>query len=165
MKKLWVLSAVMLLLSSVVQSESIYLIRHAEKADDGSKDPMLTIQGQQRAQNIADMLSHANIQHVYATDYQRTQLTAKPLADYLGINVTTYNPSELTAFAEQLKQQKGNALVVGHSNTTPMLTHLLSGKPEIKLAETDFDYMFQVVIDGPHKTLTVLKSLPIQSVE
>ena len=69
------MSTVLFLLSSVVHSETIYLLRHAEKADDGSHDPVLTVQGQQRAKNIADMLSHANIQQIYATDYQRTQLT------------------------------------------------------------------------------------------
>jgi broad specificity phosphatase PhoE len=143
-------------------AKTIYLVRHAEKADDGTKNPVLTAQGQQRAENIAAMLSSAGITQVFATDYQRTQLTAKPLAEYLDIPVTTYDPRDLTSFAQHIKKLPDNALVVGHSNTTPELTHLLSGEPVIKLSEKDFDYVFQVIIDGPHRTLTVLKSLPHQ---
>ncbi len=165
MKKIFGLVVFMMLLSAVAQGKNIYLIRHAEKVDDGSKDPVLTVQGQLRADNIADMLSQANIQHVYATDYQRTQLTAKPLADFLGTTVTSYDPSQLPAFAETLKQQTGNVLVVGHSNTTPMLTYLLSGKPVINLDETDFDNVFQVILDGEEANLNVLKSSPSKATQ
>lgn len=165
MRKLIGLVLVMLLFAAVAQSKSIYLIRHAEKLDDGSKNPVLTIKGQQRAQNLSGILSHAGITQVYATDYHRTQMTAKPLADYLGIEVTLYNPSKLQAFAEQMKVQDESVLIVGHSNTTPELTHLISGKPVIKLEESDFDYIFQVVIKGGQTTLNVLKSLPVQSPE
>ena len=146
--------------SIAVHSKSIYLTRHAEKIDDGSKDPVLTIQGEIRAKNIADMLSEANIQHVYSTDYQRTQLTAKPLAQFLGLTVKSYNPNELASFAQQLKQQSGNALVVGHSNTTPMLTYLLSGQAVNSLDESDFDNIYQVMSNDDQVILTKLKSSP-----
>ena len=165
MKKFYVLMIVLLLFGTIAQSKSIYLVRHAEKADDGSKNPVLTVKGQQRAQNLAAILSAAGISKVYATDYQRTQLTAKPIADLLGIEVTSYNPSDLTAFAEELKMQTDNVLVVGHSNTTPELAHLLSGKPVVKMGETDFDFIFQVVIEGDQTTLNVLKSVPSTATE
>ncbi len=163
MKKLFGLVVVMLLFGAAAQGKSIYLIRHAEKLDDGSKNPVLTLKGRQRAINLASMLSQAGITKVYATNYHRTQMTAKPMADYLGIEVTSYDPSELSRLAEALKAQDQNVLIVGHSNTTPMLTHLLSGKPMIKLEETDFDFIFQVVIEGEQTTLNILKSLPINS--
>ena len=115
MKKIFGLVVFMLLFAAVAQSKSIYLVRHAEKADDGTKDPVLTDAGQQRAKNLAVILSAAGIKKVYATDYQRTQLTAKPLADRLGITVTSYNPSDLTDFAEELKMQTDNVLVVGRT--------------------------------------------------
>ncbi len=164
MKKVVILLT-MLLLSAVVQGKSIYLVRHAEKIDDGSKDPKLTAQGVQRAENLAQMLASSGITKVYATAYQRTQLTAKPLAEYLTTEVSTYDPSELSEFARHLKEQADNALVVGHSNTTPQLAHLLSGKPVISLDESDFDNVFQVVIKGDQTTLNVLKSLPSQSTQ
>ena len=161
MKKVsWLL---LMFFCAVVQAKSFYLIRHAEKVDDGSKDPVLTLQGQQRALNIAHMLSEAAITQVYATDYQRTQLTAKPLADHLGLPVTIYDPRELTAFADQLKAQEGNVLIVGHSNTTPMLVHLLSGEPAFKMSEAEYDNIYQLVIEAGQITLTQFKSLPMQS--
>ena len=150
----------MLLFGCVANSQTIYLSRHAEKINDGTKDPKLTEQGQQRALNIAKMLSVADIERVYATNYHRTQLTAKPLADYLGVEVISYDPSDLTSFAAKLKNQTGNSWVVGHSNTTAELAELLSGKPVFKLTETDFDFLFQVIFTSGSATLNVLKSLP-----
>ncbi len=163
-KQIWLFS-ILLMFSVVVQSQTWYLVRHAEKAVDGSKDPVLTDQGEQRALNIADMLASANIDTIYATDYQRTQLTAKPLAAFLGIEVTSYDPRDLPAFAEKLKAESGNALVVGHSNTTPMLTYLLSGQPTINLDEVDFDHVFQVSVAGGQTTVNRLKSMPSQATE
>jgi len=165
MKKIFNLLIFMLGFSTVVEARNIYLIRHAEKADDGSKDPVLTVQGQKRAKNIAAMLSQADIKQVYATNYQRTQLTARPMADFLGVTITPYDPSQLSDFSEHLKRQTGNALVVGHSNTTPMLTYLLSGKPLFNLDENDFDNVFQVVLEGDNKGLNVFKSLPSKATD
>jgi len=144
-----------------VEAKSFYLIRHAEKLNDGSKDPVLTLKGQLRAQNIAHILSHTGITKVFATEYQRTQMTAKPMADLIGVNVTSYNPSDLLAFAEQMHAQDESVLIVGHSNTTPQLVKLLSGEPVIKLTEADFDYIFQVVIEEGQTSLNILKSLPV----
>lgn len=165
MKKILGVVIFLLLFGTAAQGRSIYLIRHAEKVDDGSKNPVLTLQGQQRALNIAQILSKAGITQVYATDYQRTQMTAKPLADHLDLEVISYDPRDLPAFAEKLKHQAGNTLVVGHSNTTPELTQLISGKTVVKLEESDFDYIFQLVIEGNQTTLNVLKSIPIQQAD
>ncbi len=162
MKKL-ITVVVLLGLCTLTQATTFYLVRHAEKLDDGSKDPVLTLAGQARAKHLASMLANTDITAVYATDYQRTQLTAKPLADFLGITVTSYDPSYLPAFAEQLKQQGNNALVVGHSNTTPMLTFLLSGQATIGLDEADYDNIFQVSLSGDQARLTRLRSLPSNS--
>lgn len=148
-----------------LQAQTFYLVRHAEKLSDGSKDPQLTNLGQSRAQNLAHILAGAGIKHVYATAYQRTLMTAKPLADYLAIEVTTYDPNDLVSLAETLKLLGDNVLIVGHSNTTPLLTQLISGKAVVELTETDYDYIFQVVIQGQHTTLNILKSLPPQSSE
>lgn len=151
-----------LLWAVVTQAQTFYLVRHTEKVDDGSKDPVLTQPGQKRAQNIAAMLSHAGIKYIFSTDYQRTQLTAKPLADFLNVEITSYDPSQLPSFAIQLQALDGNALVVGHSNTTPQLAQLLSGQPAIELDESDYDHVFQVVFNGDEVTVNMLKSLPTQ---
>ena len=46
------------------------------------------------------------------------------------------------------------------ADTTPELAHLLSGTPVIKMGESDFDFIIQVVIEGSQTTLNILKSIP-----
>ena len=155
-----IMSMCLLLLSLAVNSQTWYLVRHAEKVEDGSKDPALTSQGHQRAIHLAAMLSRANIDAIYSTDYQRTRQTAVPLANYLGLEVTLYDPSKLTELAAQLKSSQNNALVVGHSNTTPMLLHLLSGHPSERLDEVDYDNVYQVTGQGDTFAVNHFKSWP-----
>ena len=161
MKKYFVLIGVFL--STQAYAATYYMLRHAEKIDDGSQDPVLTLAGQQRARNIANMLSTVGIKKIYATDYQRTQLTAQPLAALLGIEVMSYDPSDLPGFASKLKADDQSAMIVGHSNTTPMLTYLLSNQPVMNLDEVDYDNIFQVVLKDGLRSLQIIKSLPSQA--
>ena len=160
MKEKLMCTWLLLVLSLAVNSQTWYLVRHAEKMDDGSKDPVLTSQGQQRAQQLAAMLSQADIKTIYSTDYQRTRLTAAPLASLLGLEVTLYDPSELAELANQIKSSQDNVLVVGHSNTTPMLLHLLSGHTGTRLDEVSYDNVFQVSREGESYKVNHLKSWP-----
>jgi broad specificity phosphatase PhoE len=139
---------------------TIYLTRHAEKAAAGT-DPALTPEGQVRATNIAATLKDAQVRHVYSTNYQRTKQTAQPLAAYLNLPVVTYDPGQLPAFAQQLRALPDNALVVGHSDTTPELIRQLGGDPGGAIAETEFDRLYQLrfAADGTVST-TLLHSLP-----
>jgi len=153
----------LLAVSVNAQAATFYVLRHAEKASDGSKDPALTEQGYQRAANLAGMLANAGIKKVYASDYQRTQLTAGPLAAQLGIEVTSYDPRDLPGLKEQLLKEDVNAMIVGHSNTTPMLVHLLSGQSVTNLDEANFDFLFQVVRQGEHVVVNTLRSAPTRA--
>jgi len=153
----------MLMLASASQATTYYVLRHAEKADDGSKDPVLTAQGQQRAINLAGMLADAGIEKIYASDYQRTQLTAGPLARLLGLEVTSYDPGDLPGLKDRLLAEDVNAMIVGHSNTTPMLAHLLSGQPVSNLDEANFDFVFQVVHEAGQVIVNTLRSAPTRA--
>ena len=156
----------MLMLASASQATTYYVLRHAEKADDGSKDPVLTAQGQQRAINLAGMLADAGIEKIYASDYQRTQLTARPLARLLDLEVISYDPGDLPGLKDRLLLAEDvNAMIVGHSNTTPMLAHLLSGQPVSNLDEANFDYVFQVVHEAGQVTVNTLRSAPTRAAE
>lgn len=162
MIKQFLAASCLLVASSIAMAADaniIYLTRHAEKEAVGS-DPSLTAEGQVRAQNIADTLKRANISTIYSTDYNRTQQTAKPLSDLISVPVTSYDPSQLSAFAQQLKGLTGNTLVVGHSNTTPDLVALLGGQAT-PISETEFDRLYQVIIgDNGQVTTVLLTSLP-----
>ncbi len=127
----------------------IYLVRHAEKAKKGGKDPLLTTEGTERATRLKNILMNANIDEVYSTDFKRTQLTAAPLANTIGQTIQSYNPRELKAFAEQLKSnsQGKRILIAGHSNTTPTLTNALLGEEKfLQLTEAQYDHLFVVTI-------------------
>jgi broad specificity phosphatase PhoE len=135
---------------------SIYLVRHAEKQSQ-EENPSLTSCGLLRAKQLASLLSQANIKAVYSSSYQRTRQTAHPLASLNKLAVKNYNPKHLPQLALQLKKRKENALVVGHSNTTPLLTELLSKQKVASMTEEDYQFLYQVQFTGKQNSLTLFK--------
>ena len=77
-----------------MKSKTIFLVRHGEKADDGTSNPSLDEKGVMRAETLAKMLSAAEVTHIYSTNYKRTLETGQPLAQALGIEITTYDPRD-----------------------------------------------------------------------
>lgn len=153
--KLWMLVLVGLSISAagcapaadVGEPTLVYLVRHAERAEDGTNDPPLSEAGHARAAALAHVLADAGVQRVFSTDYQRTRLTATPVAASAGVSVETYDPGDLPSFAEQLKGMSGRILVAGHSNTTPELVGLLGGDPIRDLPEWEYDRFYVVVLE------------------
>ena len=129
---------------SATKEHRIYLVRHAEKADDGTKDPALTKIGSERALRLAHYLKDKGITSIYSTDYKRTKSTAAPLAQELGIEIIIYDPKDLT-FAQKIQKKMHieNILIVGHSNSTPTLTNaIIDEEKYIKLDETQYEELF-----------------------
>jgi len=73
-------------------SHTLYLIRHAEKQADGSRDPMLSKTGSHRAEQLADWFKNKNIEDIWSSDYHRTRDTVKPLVTMLGLELSIYRP-------------------------------------------------------------------------
>lgn len=123
---------------------TIYLVRHAEKADT-SRDPDLSEAGKLRALRLADLLKDEKIQKIYSTNYKRTLQTAEPLSELTGQPVLFYSADTLPALVEQLKQSHQNTLVVGHSNTTISVLDAFglkfSGK---KIEDGDYSNLFKI---------------------
>ncbi|ALS99335.1 SixA phosphatase family protein [Lacimicrobium alkaliphilum] len=124
---------------------NLYLLRHAEKQDDGSKDPSLTDDGRQQGLRLARLLQHGDIQRIYSTDYRRTRETVAALSELTGIDVQVYDPSDLNTFARALQQRGENAVIVGHSNTTPQLIGILGGEAKA-MSESDYGDLYQLQI-------------------
>lgn len=124
---------------------TIYLIRHAEK-ESGTDDPGLTNKGKERAKSLVKFFADKNLQNIYSTNYKRTFQTALPVAKQLSLDVNYYNPRELQAFSKQLLSKKENTLIVGHSNTTPLLIKYLSGKSVAAINENQHNRLFQITI-------------------
>lgn len=102
------------------QETTIYLVRHAEKADE-SHDAALTAEGKLRAARLADMLVDKNITAVYSTDLIRTKRTAQPTAEHIGEEINIYAYENYDLLKELLRHKGKSYLIVGHSNTVPLL--------------------------------------------
>lgn len=124
-----------------VEGATFIVVRHAEKSDDGSRDPPLAPTGLARAQALANALREVPLQAVYATGYRRTQMTAAPAARSHGLAVTTYDATHSAAeLAMQLRREHpgGVVLVVGHSNTAPDIAAALCECTVAPMADGDY---------------------------
>lgn len=120
----------------------VYLTRHAEKLASG-KDPKLSEKGQQRAQALALTLADVELDRIYSTDYQRTQMTAQPTAASKEVEVISYNlPIKLLAAKILKLHNKDKVLVVGHSNTTPELIAALGIETPIVIEHHQYGDLF-----------------------
>lgn len=128
----------------VAAPAEIYLVRHAEKLKSADKDPALSPCGLAQASAMATLIQPP-LSLIYHSGYQRTQQTAQQVALTQETAVLkAYNPSALAAFAKEIKQQDAVVLIVGHSNTTAELIHLLSGLPAPKITEQDYGVIYKL---------------------
>ncbi len=142
----------------------VFLVRHAEKVDQ-SIDPDLSEEGYLRAEDLARTLADASIEQVHSSGFIRTKLTAEPLAVRLGLEIQLYNPKDLNTLADQLKAAGGRHLVVGHSNTTPVLVEILGGDPGSAIEEkNEYDRLYILTISkGEVSTVLMRYGKPCSS--
>jgi len=137
----------------------VFLVRHAERADDGGmapeEDPPLSEAGQERAEELARILKDAEITHVHASDYVRTRETAAPVATANGLALSIYDPRAPESFAAELRATPGRHLVVGHSNTLPELVAALGGDPHGEIESMEYDRLYVLSV-GERAVRTVL---------
>ena len=153
----------MVLLTKVAVAQNktttIYLIRHAEKADN-SKNTNLSEMGLMRASHWDDVFSAVHFDAIYSTNYNRTLQTAEPTALTQKIAVTTYDPKDFNL--EKIKKDHlgQTILIVGHSNTIPDLINKLIGQNVYPIIEeTAFGNLYMVTINGEVVNHQLLKSL------
>ncbi|MCA9320125.1 MAG: histidine phosphatase family protein [Planctomycetes bacterium] len=125
-----------------------FVVRHAEKAAEGGRDPQLSAKGLARAAALARALSTVGLESVSATEYHRTQDTAAPTAKRAGLEVQSYGAAKTRTHAVALASAGGTHLVIGHSNTVPVILKSLGVTEEIALQEDEYDDLFCVVRDG-----------------
>jgi broad specificity phosphatase PhoE len=66
------------------------LVRHAEKANDGTEDPDLTQEGNTRAEKLSKMFRDTRLVAIYSTNFRRTKYTVAPLAKIHNLEVQEY---------------------------------------------------------------------------
>ncbi len=129
------------------QSSTIFLLRHGETVfppyQENPPNPHLNDAGLERARLLAKMLRSEQIDHIFSTDYRRTQQTIAPLSEAKNIPITVYNGRKLEDLARKIKGLRGNIVVCGHSNTTGEMVQLLGGRPGEKIdRQTEFDRLY-----------------------
>lgn len=158
MKHAWMLLTLCLLACSPGKDEpdyTLYLVRHAEKAD--GDDPELTIAGHTRAARLAGWLESHPVAAVWSTNTRRTMQTAAPAQAALGLPIQRYDPANLPAVASALRDAGQDALVVGHSNTTPQLAALLCACVVPEMDDAEYDRLLVVEMRDGVGTLTTLR--------
>jgi broad specificity phosphatase PhoE len=105
-----------------------HFVRHAEKAAEPADDP------------------------------RRTQETAQPIADALDLPINTYDAADTEAvLGTVLRNHKGKIiLVVGHSNTVPVLIANLGASKKVPpIHESEYDNIYIISIPWFGKTKTI----------
>lgn len=123
------------------------LVRHAEKASDGTRNPPLNEAGIQRAADLADLVSNQDIDGLYSTPFKRTQETLQPIAEAKGMEILDYDPYAKGEWLATLieKHPGGTVVVSGHSNTIPGLANALLGSETFAQFD-DSDYSNLIIV-------------------
>lgn len=131
------------------QPSLVILVRHAERDSVPPRDPVLSPAGVARAKALHQALASAGVRSVITTQLQRTQLTARPLADSLRLTpIVVAASSPVSAHAEAVAaavraRPKGEVvLVVGHSNTIPAIIGALGGPALPDLCDNQYSMLY-----------------------
>jgi len=140
-----IFSIPLLLAAAADATPVIFIVRHAEKASGGGKDPELSVEGQKRADALANILKDSQITAVFVTEFKRTQETAAPTARAAHVRPTMIPANDIGVLIEKLRALNGNALVVGHGNTIPDLLKALGIATPVSISEDDYAEIFAVL--------------------
>ncbi|MCH1929521.1 histidine phosphatase family protein [Shewanella sp. A25] len=147
--------------SAYADDRLIVLVRHAEKSDYPIGDPVLSSAGEVRAISLITALKRTPLSQLIATQYQRTQRTLAPIAEARHLAVTVIpaqKPIEghIQQIVEQVHAVKGNTLIVGHSNTIPLIITALGGPELNAMAEDDYSQLFLLSIQDGQKASLII---------
>jgi phosphohistidine phosphatase SixA len=145
---------------------TVFVVRHAEKAVDGTQDPSLSSAGAAHAARYASLFavpgSAQRLTAVYATEFRRTQQTAEAVARPLGLRVQLSPADNSKALVAHIKRYHRGAsvLVVGHSNTVPEVIRALGGRQVAAFADTDYARLYVVSVGLFSRTTVTELALP-----
>lgn len=142
--------------ASAQEPTVVILVRHAEKVvpDPPDRDPALTEAGHARAGALARALAGAGVDAVITSQWQRTRMTAAPLAQALGLTPEVISTSgaqaqpEAVADAIRARHLGKTVLVVGHSNGIPATIRALGGPELLEICESQYGNLFVLVLRG-----------------
>jgi broad specificity phosphatase PhoE len=124
----------------------VVIVRHAEKAANGGKDPDLSPAGRARAEALARILKDSRITAIFTSEFKRTQKTAAPTVTAMKIAPTVVPAKDTASLVSRLRQIDTNALVVAHGNTIPDIVKALGIDIPIQISEDDYTELFVVTL-------------------
>ena len=157
MKRLLLAAALSLATALPVAAQTVVIVRHAEKAD-ASADPLLSEAGQARARALAVQLADAHPSVILTSPLQRTILTAAPTAEYHSVASEAVPldgglPAHLAAIVARVEAAPDDAvvLIVGHSNTVPLIARALGYAEAADMPECEYDRMTTLHLMGERR--------------
>ena len=148
----------------------VLLLRHAERPLN-SNDDVLTEAGHERATLLARMLKDSGVSLACRSQYVRARQTLEPLKQARGDALVVQEfsvgntPEQIEAHVQQVvqavKSQHDDAVivVVGHTNTVPLIIKELGGGAIGQILDQEFDKLFVVSTNSiePESKGTLLK--------
>jgi phosphohistidine phosphatase SixA len=134
------------------------LVRHAEKGNDGTEDPDLKPEGEERVKRLGQLLSETKLDAIYSTQYKRVRYTVEPVAAAKGLQVLPYEVFKAEDIETMLKKYPGGTILIGgHSNNIPWIANLLTGKEDHKTYDdTNYSTILVVTVVEKGKSASVL---------
>jgi broad specificity phosphatase PhoE len=146
------LALVLAVAASAAAQPTVFLVRHAERADEGmmsggmTSDPDLSAAGRERAAHLAQTLRDVDLTAAFATEFKRTRQTAAPSADSHHLQVTTVRADDTTGLLARIRRARGSVLVVAHSDTIGDILKGLGVRDIPEIADTEYDNLFIVPV-------------------
>jgi phosphohistidine phosphatase SixA len=146
--------AALLLPLQIVAAQTAVVVRHAEKASETERDPVLSAMGQARAAALDSVLAGAGVTAIVVTPFRRNRETAALVARRYGLTpievpVSGGVPAHARAVADEVARHQGTVLVVGHSNTVGAIVAALGGTADLgDLCDSEYQALFTVLPGG-----------------
>ena len=133
--------------ASVVHGQqTIFLLRHAERAEYESRDGVLSEAGEARARVLARVLQDAGVTAIYTSQLKRTIQTAEPLAKALGIVPTPVGGApQATLDLIRKSGPSGAVAIIGHGDTVLAFLKALGHPGEVTIGSREHDDLFVIV--------------------
>jgi phosphohistidine phosphatase SixA len=146
--------------ASPVSAQAVVVVRHAEKASETERDPVLSPAGEARAAALDSAVSGLRFSAIIVTPFQRTRQTAAVVARRNGLTPIEVPvgsggvAAHALAVAAEVARHTGNVLVVGHSNTVGEIVAALGGSRDIgDLCDSEYQSLFIVLRNAPDATV------------
>jgi broad specificity phosphatase PhoE len=128
----------------------VVLVGPAEKGAGTIEDPPLSPDGEQRAQQLAQMFgeSRGALSALYVSQTRGAQQTAAPLADRLGLHpiLVPANDPGGTASRVLAEHDGGTAMVIGTNANVAQLLQELSGRDVDTAKDDEYDTVFVISV-------------------